>query len=178
MKHIFTGGNYPPNGTLLWNSYCLSFQMVPPQHRVPLSQSIWIPTSSNPCFSMGWEAVRFFFFCVLENQKTPEMIWWYSRPLKTFSPLKTKWSFKSDDTKSHLYQFSKSQMNFAEAFFCWNFQNFCSMWFAMVTRDESCPAGVSRSFPMVTRSCLDHFGICETESIYDVFRCIYIMIWL
>ena len=177
MKHIFTGGNYPPNGTLLWNSYCLSFQMVPPQHRVPLSQSIWIPTSSNPCFSMGWEAVRFF-FCVLENQKTPEMIWWYSRPLKTFSPWKPN-DLSNLMTLNHTCTSSaRARWTLLKPFFCWNFQNFCSMWFAMVTRDESCPAGVSRSFPMVTRSCLDHFGICETESIYDVFRCIYIMIWL
>ena len=38
-----------------------------------------------------------------------------------------------------------------------------SQWFAMVTRDERSPVGVSRSFPMVSRSCLDHFSTCEKD---------------
>ena len=38
-----------------------------------------------------------------------------------------------------------------------------SQWFAMVTRDERSPGVVSRSFPMVSRSCLDHFSTCEKD---------------
>ena len=55
--------------------------------------------------------------------------------------------------------------------FCWShffseiFQHIRSdsQWFAMVTRDERSPGGVSRSFPMVSRSCLDHFSTCEKD---------------
>ena len=96
--------------------------------------------------------------------EVPEMMWWWSASQNLF-PLKTKGSFKSDDTISHFCFFSKSQMNFAEAIFSENFQHIRSdsQWFAMVTRDERSPGGVSRSFPMVSRSCLDHFSTCEKD---------------
>ena len=83
--------NEPPSGTLLWNSYCLSLQMVPSSPTVPTvgqrenmqKHHTWPPLddwgdyrgwgATKPLihldpnlkqliFSMAWEA--------------PEMIWW------------------------------------------------------------------------------------------------------